>query len=145
MVLRLTEEEYAELRRRYQQRTRDAEAMEARQSRPASSKNESYARPRKYRNQRVTVDGKTFDSKHEAEAYAHLMLRHRAGELRVVMRQVPFDLPGNIRYIADFCTLDAEGRFEVIDAKSPITRRDRTYINKRKQMKDVWGLDILEV
>lgn len=145
MTLHLTEEEYAELRRRYQQRTREAEAHEDKQSRPLDSHNESYGKPRKYRNQRVTVDGKTFDSKHEAEVYADLMLRRRAGELRIVMRQVPFDLPGGIRYIADFCTVDADGRFEVLDAKSPITRRERVYVNKRKQMLSEWGITVKEV
>ena len=145
MTLHLTEEEYAELRRRYQQRTREAEAHEAEQSRPLDSRNESYGKPRKYRNQRVTVDGKTFDSKHEAEVYADLMLRRRAGELRIVMRQVPFDLPGGIRYIADFCTVDSAGRFDVLDAKSPITRRDRVYVNKRKQMLSEWGITVKEV
>lgn len=65
-----------------------------------------------------------------------------AGEIKVIMRQVPFDLPGGIRYFADFCTIDKDGKFHVIDAKGAKTR---VYINKKKQMKAIWGIDIEEV
>lgn len=134
MSLRMTEEEYADLMRR-------------RCANTIASPVETKARPKrpKYGNTRVEVDGKRFDSKHEAEVYEALMLRHRAGEIRVVMRQVPFDLPGGIRYIADFGVVYADGRFEVLDAKSEATRKNRTYINKKKQIKSMWGLEIREV
>ena len=121
MTLRLTEEEYAEL-----------------MARRTGGRSVSAPTPGK-------AVGKKFDSKHEAEVYGALMLRRRAGELRVVLRQVSFDLPGGIRYIADFCTVDREGRFEVLDAKSEATRKNRTYINKRKQMLSEWGIEIREV
>lgn len=138
MSLRMTEEEYAELMaRRGKTSSVSAGAL------PPSPKGK--ARRPKYGNQRVEIDGKKFDSKHEAEVYGELMLRRRAGELRVVLRQVSFDLPGGIRYIADFCTVDREGRFEVLDAKSEATRKNRTYINKRKQMLSEWGIEIREV
>lgn len=134
MTIRLTEEEYAELMRR-------------RCANTVASPVETKARPKrqKYGNQRVEIDGKRFDSKHEADVYQDLMLRRRAGELRVVLRQVSFDLPGNIRYVADFVTVDREGRFEVLDAKSEATRKNRTYINKRKQMLSEWGIEVREV
>lgn len=139
MTLRLSEEEYADLmRRRGKTSSVSAGAL------PPSPKGKAERR-RKYGNQRVEADGKKFDSKHEAEVYGELMLRHRAGEIRVVMRQVPFDLPGGIRYIADFCTVDREGRFEVIDAKSEATRKNRVYINKKKQMMSEWGIEVREM
>ena len=94
---------------------------------------------------RVEIDGKKFDSKHEAEVYQGLMLRRRAGELWLVLRQVAFDLPGGIRYIADFVTIDRAGNVEVIDAKSAPTRKNRVYINKKKQMKSEWDVEIEEV
>lgn len=99
----------------------------------------------KYGNRRVEIDGKKFDSEHEAEVYAELMLRQRAGELKLVLRQVPFDLPGGIKYIADFVTMDHAGNTEVIDAKSEITRKNRVYINKKKQMASEWGIEVKEV
>lgn len=135
--MRLSEEEYADLMRR--------RGQPLSQAKPDSSPYTGEPRRPKYGNQRVEVDGKRFDSKHEAEVYGELMLRRRAGELRVVLRQVSFDLPGGIRYVADFCTVDREGRFEVLDAKSEATRKNRTYINKRKQMLSEWGIEIREV
>lgn len=99
----------------------------------------------KYGNRRVEVDGKKFDSEHEARVYEELMLRVRAGELRCVMRQVPFDLPGGIRYFADFVTVGADLRVTVLDAKSEATRKNRVYINKKKQMLACNGIEVVEV
>ena len=136
MTLRLSEEEYAELMaRRGKTSSVSAGAL------PPSPKGKA----NKYGNQRTEIDGKKFDSKHEADVYQDLMLGCMAGELQVVLRQVSFDLPGGIRYVADFCTVDREGRFEVLDAKSEATRKNRVYINKKKQMLSEWGIEIREV
>ena len=107
----------------------------------------------KYGNRRAEVDGIRFDSQHEASVYMELMARVRAGEIKAVMRQVKFDLGGGYhaekgsryQYIADFVTVDYENRIEVLDAKSEATRKNRVYINKKKQMLAEWGLDIREV
>ena len=100
----------------------------------------------KYGNRKVEIDGMKFDSQHEANVYFDLMLRVKAGELKCVCRQVKFDLPGGIQYIADFVTILPDNRIEnVIDAKSAATKQNRVYINKKKQMKACWGIDILEV
>lgn len=137
MTLRLSEEEYAELMRR-RRGTRSGEQA-------TGIAGADGVKRRKYGNTPVTVDGKRFDSKHEAEVYGALMLRRRAGELRLVLRQVSFDLPGNIRYVADFVTVDCRGNLEIIDAKSEATRKNRVYINKRKQMRSEWGIEVKEV
>ena len=137
MTLRLSEEEYAELMRR-RRGTRSGEQG-------TGIAGADGVKRQKYGNRKVTVDGKRFDSKHEAEVYTALMLRVRAGELKCVARQVSFDLPGGIRYVADFVTIDAEDRAEVIDAKSEATRKNRVYINKKKQMASEWGIEIREV
>lgn len=100
----------------------------------------------KYGNKRVQIDGIWFDSQHEANIYMELMLRVRAGELKCVCRQVQFDLPGGIVYKADFVTIRPDKSVEgVYDAKSEITKKDRTYINKKKQMKACYDIDIIEV
>lgn len=137
MTLRLSEEEYAELMRR-RRGTRSGEQG-------TGIAGADGVKRRKYGNTPVTVDGKRFDSKHEAEVYGELMLRRRAGELRLVLRQVSFDLPGGIRYVADFVTVDCRGNLEIIDAKSEATRKNRVYINKKKQLLEVWGCEIREV
>ena len=104
------------------------------------------AKRAKYGNRKVEIDGMKFDSRHEAAVWQELMLRVKAGELRCVCRQVSFDLPGGIRYIADFVAICPDMRIEgVYDAKSEITKKNRTYINKKKQMKACWGIEIREV
>ena len=148
MTLRLSEEEYAELmRRRTGGRSMSAPTPRSVPTPGSACRGDdsSPAKRQKYGNQRVEIDGKKFDSKHEAEVYGELMLRRRAGELRVVLRQVSFDLPGGIRYVADFVTVDRDGRFEVLDAKSEATRKNRVYINKKKQMLSEWGIKVKEV
>ena len=114
----------------------------------SSGSSEEKPKRQKYGNRRVTVDGKTFDSKHEAEVYAELMIRVRSGELRCVCRQVRFDLldKQRLEYIADFVTILPDGRIEgVYDAKSEATRKDKTYVIKRKLMLERWGFEIREV
>lgn len=134
MALRMTEEEYAEWARR-----RKAEASPLLHC-PEPPKRQ------KYGNQRVEIGGIKFDSKHEATVYQELMLRVRAGELKTVCRQVKFDLPGGIVYIADFLAIRPDLSIEgVYDAKSEATKKNRVYINKKKQMKACWGIEIREV
>lgn len=134
MGLRMTEEEFRELqaRRRGQEQLPNAKAEE----KPKRTK---------YGNRRVEVDGMKFDSQHEANVYGWLSLRVKAGELKCVCRQVRFDLPGGIGYIADFVTIGQDGKAEVLDAKSQATRENRVYINKKKQMKACLGIEIQEV
>lgn len=99
----------------------------------------------KYRNVLTTVDGKKFGSKKEARYYENVLLpKLQAGSIRLILRQVPFDLPGGIRYIADFCILTKDREFHVIDVKSEITKKNRVYINKKKQMAACWGLKVEE-
>jgi hypothetical protein len=141
MALRLTEEEFAILQRR--------RALPCVPTAPSgvSVQDMDAVKPKrlKYGNRKVEIDGMKFDSQHEANVYLELMLRVKAGELKCVCRQVKFDLPGGIIYVADFVTILPDYRIEnVIDAKSAATKQNRVYINKKKQMKACWGIDILE-
>lgn len=138
MSLRWTDEDYQEwLRKQKTPHPPDTQTP--------SNQGEGLTGRRKYGNTPTEVDGIEFDSKHEAEVYQALMLRKQAGELKAVLRQVRFDLPGKIRYYADFLTVDADNRATVYDAKSEATRQNRVYINKKKQVKALYGLDIVEV
>lgn len=149
MSLRMTEEQYAELMQRRAQTKPITPGAPAKVQCFCVDELASYEmKPKrsKYGNHRVEVDGMKFDSQHEANVYRELALRVKAGELRCVCRQVKFDLPGGIVYIADFVTIGPDMRIEaVIDAKSEATKKNRVYINKKKQMKACWGIDILEV
>lgn len=135
MALRMTEEEYADFLRRRNH-----------PERPDSSADAEKPKRNKYGARKVEVDGLKFDSRHEADYYFGTLLpRYRAGELRILVRQAPFDLPGGVRYVADFLTVDTEGRVEVIDAKSDATRKIPAYRIKKRQMMAVWGVEIVEV
>lgn len=48
---------------------------------------------RKYRNQKVTLDGHTFDSKKEAEVYVQLRSLEKAGAIRNLELQPEFSFP----------------------------------------------------
>ena len=47
---------------------------------------------RKYRSQKATYNGITFDSKRERDRYIDLLLLERAGEISELRLQVPFEL-----------------------------------------------------
>ncbi len=133
MSLRWTEEEYKEFLER---RAKDGKDTNV----PTSPKRS------KYGNKKVEVNGMKFDSIHEASVYGDLLLRKTTGEILCILRQVPFDLPGGIVYKADFVVIGNDMKVEdVIDAKSEITRKDRVYINKKKQIKALYGIEIHEI
>ena len=156
MSLRLTEEEYAALMRRRALpcvpakpsgvSVADMEGGPSTSLRYAQGDSGNGRRRNKYGNRRVVIDGIPFDSQHEANIYQELMMRVKAGELKCVCRQVKFDLPGGIMYVADFVTIAPDMSVEgVYDAKSEATKKNRVYINKKKQMKACWGIEIREV
>lgn len=156
MALRMTEEEYAEWQKRHKpqqtiytpQQTDYGAICGTIPEKAKCAFPTCYQAPKrqKYGNRRVEIDGIKFDSKHEASIYQQLMLRVKTGELKCVCRQVKFDLPGGIIYIADFVAIKPDMHIEAVyDAKSPATKQNRVYINKRKQMKACWGIEIKEV
>lgn len=141
MTLRVSEEEYADLMKR-----RALPCVPARPSGVSVADMDTKPKRPKYGNRRVEIDGMKFDSQHEADVYFSTLLPSwKRGTYKLLVRQVPFDLPGGIRYIADFVTVSADGYVTVIDAKSAATRKNRVYINKKKQMKAIWGIEIREV
>ena len=98
----------------------------------------------KYGNRETRRGDKRFDSKHEAAVYEELRLRCLAGEYLGLGLQVPFYLPGGIKYIADFVAFLPGGGYIVMDAKSEATRKDKVYRLKKKQMAACLGLEIME-
>lgn len=114
----------------------------------------------KYGNKKTTVAGEVFDSKWEAEHWVELRLRQSAGEIRELKRQqrIPVVINGIkvCTFIADFtydervplATLwgtDAAWKAVVADCKSDITRKEPYYRLKKKLLKVVNGIDIIEV
>ena len=144
MTLRMSEEEYNDWIRSRNRAVTCAPPNPAQVTvgEPATQQ----AARNKYGNVRTEVCGIRFDSKHEAGVYTDLQARVEAGELWFILRQVRFPLPGGIVYVADFMAFTTDGRLEgVYDAKSAATKKNRVYINKKKQMKACYGIEIVEV
>lgn len=106
----------------------------------------------KFHAKKVNYDGKTFDSKHEAERFAELKLLQRAGMIADLRTQVSFVLipsqyvngkciERECKYIADF-TYRKNGEFVVEDAKGFKTD---VYKIKKKLMLEKYGIQIKEV
>jgi hypothetical protein len=112
------------------------------------------AKPSKYRNQKVTVDGFTFDSAKESRRYSELLALQRAGKISNLELQVPFILAPPVvmngrkkpalRYMADF-VYDEGGKQVVEDVKSAATRKLPVFRVKAHLMLSVHGIEIKEV
>ncbi|MFD1556012.1 DUF1064 domain-containing protein [Paraburkholderia silviterrae] len=118
------------------------------------------AKPRKapkYRNSKCEHNGIKFDSEKERSRWFHLIQLQAAGRIRDLQLQVPFVLTERKRrddgtweraskYVADFVYIDvATGKQVVEDVKSIATRKNRTYVQKRKQMLAVHDITIKEI
>lgn len=71
----------------------------------------------KYNAKPSTSDGMRFDSLKERRFYDDLKLRQRAGDVVMFLRQVPFHLPGGVRYVVDFQVFNSDGTVSFIDVK----------------------------
>lgn len=103
----------------------------------------------KYKNKITYVGEFRFHSAKEANRFCELQLLIRGGLIKDLKRQVSFELiPKNgkeraINYVCDFQYYDIEkGRIVVEDVKGYITE---VYKIKKRMMKTVHGIDILEV
>lgn len=125
----------------------------------------------KYGNKKITVDGRTFDSKREYNRYCELKLMERGKAISNLQTQVEFELipaqfetvptgelykrgarkgtpkmkrvcvEQSVKYIADF-VYQENGKTVVEDTKG---FRTKDYIIKRKLMLYVHGIQIREV
>jgi hypothetical protein len=96
----------------------------------------------KYRAKRTVVDGINFDSKKEAKRYMDLKSLRESGEVAWFLMQVPFRLPGNTTYRADFLVFWKDGRVTVEDVKG---FRTEVYKLKKRQVEDLYPITITEV
>ena len=106
----------------------------------------------KYKAKKIVHDGITFDSKKEFNRYLELLAM--ADGIKDLQRQVKFQLTpkmtGVLRterashYIADFTYCLGEQKI-VEDVKSDFTRKLPLYILKRKLMKMIHNIEIVEI
>lgn len=100
----------------------------------------------KYNARRVVTEEGAFDSQREYRRWCELKLLEKVGEISDLKRQVKFELipkMGRDRatyFVADFEYM-ANGNRVVEDSKG---YRNRLYLLKRKMMKRVHGIIILE-
>ena len=127
----------------------------------------------KYKNNKVTVDGITFDSQKEAHRYFELKLLQRAGEIQNLELQKEFELiPAQYEsferygkkgqrlkdgkrciekscvYKADFTYTDRSGKTIVEDVKGyvdPSSAGFAKFVIKRKLMLYIHGIRIKEI
>jgi hypothetical protein len=90
----------------------------------------------KYGAVRTELDGIKFASKAEARYYGQLKIRKDAGEVVQFLRQVPFHLPGGVRYVCDFMVFCADGSVEFIDVKGMKTA---AFVAKQKMVEELYA------
>lgn len=95
----------------------------------------------KYNAVQTIRDGIKFPSKKEARWYDELKLRVKAGEVVFFLRQVPFHLPGGVKYVCDFVEFWANSEVHIIETKGVKTT---DYIAKKKMVEALYPVKIEE-
>ena len=80
-----------------------------------------------------------FPSKTERRYYDKLKILKRSGEVLFFLRQPRFDLPGGVKYLADFQVFWSNGEIEFIDVKGYDTPNSKS---KRKMVENVYPIKI---
>ena len=96
----------------------------------------------KFNAKRTEIDGIKFASKKEAAYYQQLLLRQKGGDVIFFLRQVPFHLPGGVRYVVDFQEFLSDGTVRFVDVKG---MRTSEYIAKKKMVEALYPINIEEV
>lgn len=96
----------------------------------------------KYNAKQTTIDSIVFASKKEAVYYNKLKLLKQNGDVVFFLRQVPFHLPGNLKYICDFQVFWRNGEVSFEDVKGIKTP---LYIAKKKIVEELYPIKIKEI
>ena len=93
----------------------------------------------KYKAKQIFKKEIRFDSQLEAKYYEWLQLEQLRGNIFYFLRQVPFHLPAQIKYLVDFQIFMKDGTVRYIDVKGIMTDISR---NKIKQVLDLYPVNI---
>ncbi len=88
------------------------------------------------------IDNIKFSSKKERERYLELKILRQQGEVVFFLRQTPFHLPGNVKYLCDFMVFWKDGTVTIEDVKGFKTPM---YILKKKQVEEIYPIEIIEI
>lgn len=107
----------------------------------------------KYGAKKTEFNGHMFDSKHEAKVAEdiHYMMLDKSDSnpiVDVVYHPPRFDMIVNgikiTHYTADFKVTYKDGREEIWDAKSEPTKKKGDYVMRKKLLKALYDIDIIE-
>lgn len=90
---------------------------------------------------RTERNGIKFDSQKEGRYYDRLQVLVKVGAVVMFLRQVPFDLPGGVKYRVDFVEFHADGTVHFVEIKGV---RTKEYIMKKKQVEALYPVEIEE-
>jgi hypothetical protein len=96
----------------------------------------------KFRAKPQEYDGIKFASKKETQRYIHLQNLQKSGEVLFFLRQVPFYLPGGVKYVLDFLVFWSDGSVTMEDVKGLKTPM---YIAKKKMVESIYPIEITEI
>ena len=99
-------------------------------------------RKSKYKANKVSIDGHTFDSQKEADYYCELKIKLQAKEIDGFCLQPTFILAPGLKYKADFIIFHKNNSTEVVYVKG---FRTKEYIAKKKVFEDKFNLKITEI
>jgi Protein of unknown function (DUF1064) len=96
----------------------------------------------KFKAKVTETDGIKFPSQKEAKRYNSLKTLQNIGEVLFFLRQVPFHLPGGVKYVCDFLIFWANGSVTIEDVKGFKTE---SYKAKKKMVEAIYPIIISEV
>lgn len=96
----------------------------------------------KFKAKPTETNGIKFSSKKEANRYNILKLLQKSGDILFFLRQVPFHLPGGVKYVCDFLIFWANGNVTIEDVKGFKTE---SYKAKKKMVEALYPIEISEV
>lgn len=87
----------------------------------------------------IGIDGFRYASKAERDYGDTLVAARDAGEIRLLLRQVPFHMPGNGRLVMDFVYVDKLGVLKIEDVKGMETSE---FKSKRRIVEQLYDIEI---
>lgn len=93
----------------------------------------------KFKAKRTECDGINFSSKLEQRWYNIIKDLQQSGEVLFFLRQVPFHLPGEVIYRADFMLFFTDGHVEIWEAKGFDTPE---WLIKKKLVEAIYPIEI---
>ena len=96
----------------------------------------------KYKATSIVLDSIKFASKKEGNHYSNLKILQKNGDVLFFLRQVPFFLPGNVKYVCDFMVFWKNGDITFEDVKGYKTT---LYITKKKMVESLYPIKIKEI